>query len=352
MKHLVLKYLVLGIALLVPRFVPAQDAIDTTIQNQMTKQKIVSLSVGIVKNGKVVITRSYGIANVEHGVRASENTAYKLGSVSKQMVATAIMQMVESKRLSLQDSLHKFFNDAPRHWRQMTIRHLLNHTSGLQRESPAFEAMLEKPDSLLIRSAYKDTLVFSTGTQWQYCNLSYFILADIIRQLSGQPFAVYMREMMFKKNGLLNTQTTSVSSIIPNRADGYVNNNGTLVNAEDYIALRPSGAFVSTIRDMLKWEMALQQNSILTENTLQQMWNDKVKTPAKSTNGEAIYYGYGWRITRYRNKDIVFHTGVLPGFRAVFYRIPSEKTAIIILTNSETQDIIGIAEGLVDRIYE
>jgi CubicO group peptidase (beta-lactamase class C family) len=347
-----MKHLVLYIAFLLPRLVPAQDAIDTTIQNQMARQKIVSLSVGIVKNGKVMTTRSYGIANVEHGVRASENTAYKLGSVSKQIVATAIMQMVESKRLSLQDSVQKFFKDAPRHWRQITIRHLLNHTSGLQRESPAFEPMLEKPDSLLIRAAYKDTLAFPTGTQWQYCNLSYFILADIIRQLSGQPFAVYMREMMFKKNGLLNTQTTSVSSIIPNRAGGYVNNNGTLVNAEDYIALRPSGAFVSTVNDMVKWEMALQQNSIMTENTLQQMWSDKVKTPAKSTNGEPIYYGYGWRITRYRGKDIVFHTGVLPGFRAVFYRIPSEKIAIIILTNSETQDIVSIAEGLVDRISE
>ena len=347
-----MKHLVLCIAFLLPRLVPAQDAIGTTIQNQMTKQKIVSLSVGIVKNGKVMTTRSYGIANVEHGVRASENTAYKLGSVSKQIVATAIMQMVESKRLSLQDSVQKFFKDAPRHWRQITIRHLLNHTSGLQRESPAFEPMLEKPDSLLIRAAYKDTLAFPTGTQWQYCNLSYFILADIIRQLSGQPFAVYMREMMFKKNGLLNTQTTSVSSIIPNRAAGYVNNSGAMLNAEDYIALRPSGAFVSTVNDMLKWEMALQQNSIMTENTLQQMWIDKVKTPAKSTNGEAIYYGYGWRITRYRGKDIVFHTGVLPGFRAVFYRIPSEKTAIIILTNSETQDIVSIAEGLVDRISE
>lgn len=352
MTDTMIKYLVFCIAFLLPRLVAAQDAIDTYLQNQITKQNLVSLSAGIVKNGKIMTTRSYGTANVEHNVRASENTAYKLGSVSKQIVATAIMQMVENKRLSLQDSVQKFFKDAPRHWRQITIRHLLNHTSGLQRESPAFEEMLEKPDSVLIRAAYKDSLAFPTGTQWQYCNLGYFILADIIRQLSGQPFSVYMREMVFKKNGLLHTQTTSVSSIIPNRAGGYVVNNGTMLNAENYIALRPSGAFVSTISDLVKWEMALQKNTILAENTLQQMWKDSVKTPAKSANGEPIYYGYGWRTTRYRNKDIVFHTGVLPGFRAIFYRIPSEKTAIVILTNSETQDIVGIAEGLVDRIVE
>ena len=95
----------------------------------------------------------------------------------------------------------KFFKDAPSHWGKITIRHLLNHTSGLQRESPAFEAMVEKPDSVLIRAAYKDSLAFPTGTKWQYCNLSYFILADIIRQISGQPFATYMKEQIFIKNG-------------------------------------------------------------------------------------------------------------------------------------------------------
>lgn len=292
--------------------------------------------------------KGYGNANLEHGVRASEKTVYKLGSVSKQMVATAIMKLVENGKVSLQDPVNRFFNDAPRHWNAITIRHLLNHTSGLQRESPAFEPMLEKPDSVLIRAAYNDSLAFPTGTKWQYCNLSYFILADIIRKVSRQSFAAYMKNEIFMNNGLTNTQTTSVATIIPNRAAGYVNEKDTRMNAEDYIALRPSGAFVSTISDMLKWEMLLQSNKILTEKSLQQMWSDTVKTPATGFRGEAIYYGYGWRITRYLNKTVVFHTGVLPGFRAMLYRFPYEKTAIVILTNSETQDITAIAEGIAD----
>jgi CubicO group peptidase (beta-lactamase class C family) len=169
--------------------------------------------------------------------------------------------------------------------------------------------------------------------------------------MSGQSFAKYMMNEIFRKNGLLNTQTTSIRHIVFNRADGYVNNHDTISNAEDYIALRPSGAFISTINDMLKWEKLLQENKILSQKSLQQMWGDNVKTTAISTNGETIYYGYGWRITRYQNKNVVFHTGALPGFRSVFYRFPDEKTAIIILTNSEPPDIAIIAEGLADIIF-
>jgi CubicO group peptidase (beta-lactamase class C family) len=346
-----MKSFLVFVALLISNLSIAQDAIDKYIQTQMGKEKIMSLAVGIIKNGEIIKAKGYGIANLEHSIATSENTVYKLGSVSKQFIATAIMKMVEDGKLTLQDPVNKFFKDAPNHWSKITIRHLLNHTSGLQRESPAFEPMVEKPDSVLIRSAYKDSLGFPTGAKWQYCNLSYFILADIIRQVSGQSFAQYMKNEIFRKNGLLNTQTTSVKSIIPNRADGYVYENKTLVNAQDYIALRPSGAFVSTINDMIKWEMSLQESKMLSEKNLQQMWNDKVKTPAFSANNEALYYGYGWRMTRYLNKDIVFHTGILPGFRTIFYRIPAEKTVIIILANSELQDIIKTTEGLADVIF-
>lgn len=346
-----MKFFFVYLSVLISGLSSAQDAIDKYIQSQIEQEKITGISVGIVKNGEVVKVKGYGKANIEHNIPASENTVYKLASVSKQFIATAIMKMIEDRKISLQDPVNKFFKDAPSQWNKITIRHLLNHTSGLQRESPAFEAMVEKPDSILIKAAYKDSLAFPTGTKWQYCNLGYFMLADIIRITNGQPFTQYMRDEIFLKHGLLNTQSTSVKTIISGRADGYVNDNNRLLNAEDYIALRPSGAFISTIHDLIKWELLLQQNKVLKENTLKQMWSDKEKTPAVSANGEIIYYGYGWRVTRYLNKDIVFHTGVLPGFRTIFYRIPAEKTAIIILTNSEPKDIVKITEGLADIIY-
>jgi CubicO group peptidase (beta-lactamase class C family) len=161
-----------------------------------------------------------------------------------------------------------------------------------------------------------------------------------------------MENDFFKRYGLPNTSVTSYKPVIKRRADGYVADQGIFSNAVDYIALRPSGAFLSTVNDMLKWEMLLQENEILEAEHLHRMWEDVVKTTAKSTNGEVIYYGHGYRVANYLDRKVVFHTGALPGFRAIFYRFPKEKTAIVVLTNSEPENIVAIAEGLADIIFE
>jgi CubicO group peptidase (beta-lactamase class C family) len=326
--------------------------IDSFINQQMKQQGIVGLSIGIVKNGKLLMAKGYGYANVEYKVPASEHSVYKLASVSKHMVATGIMLLAQERNLDLSDPITKFFNDAPASWNQVTVRHLLNHTSGLQRESPAFRNMVVQPDSVLIKAAYTTNFIFPTGTNWQYCNLGYFMLADIIRQVSGQPFPDFMRERVFRRNGLQNTQVTTLIDIVPNRAAGYVRvRPDSLVNAVNNVALRPSGAFLSTIDDMIKWEMLMQNNQFLSKNTWQQMWTDTVKTPDKNKDGTPVYYGYGWSVLKLGNRNLVSHGGSLQGFRTIYYRFPSERTAIIILTNSEPADVGRIASGISEIVF-
>lgn len=327
-------------------------AIDTFLKGELSRQRIAGLSVGIIRDGKIVMAKGYGYANLEYDIPATENTVYKLGSVSKHIVATAIVQLAEEGKLSFTDPIHKFYPDAPDHWKSITIRHLLNHTSGLERESPAFEAMVQKPDSVLIKASYRDSLDYATGAKWQYSNLGYFILADIIRKLRFTSFREYMEQGFFRKYGLDHSGVTSYRPVIKGRADGYIYGQGSFTNAEDYIALRPSGAFLSTVTDMLRWELMLQEGKILPGEALQQMWQDLVKTPAISANGEPVFYGYGYRVTRFLGRQIVFHTGVLPGFRAAFYRIPAERTAIVVLTNSEPENVLAIAEGVAGMVLE
>jgi len=313
---------------------------------------MVGLSIGIIKNGKLLMAKGYGFANLEYNIPATEKTVYKLASVSKHMVATGIMLLAQEGKLKLTDSVTKFFKDAPVSWNKVTVRHLLNHTSGLQRESPAFRNMVIQPDSILIRAAYSTNFVFPTGTSWQYCNLGYFMLADIIRQTSGQSFPDFMKEKVFRRNGMQNTQTTSLSAIIPNRAGGY--GRGTrdsVVNAENNVALRPSGAFLSNISDMLKWEMLMQNNQFLSEKTWQQMWTDTEKSGETNGDGTPVYYGYGWSISKMGNRKLVSHGGSLQGFRTNYYRFPSEKTAIIILTNSEPVNTGRIADGVSEIVF-
>ena len=334
-------------------FVQAQDKneIDSYIQKQISEQKITGLAVGIVKDGKLLVSKGYGMANIELNVPASDTSVFKLASVSKQMIATAIMKLVQEGKINLTDPVNKYFTDAPATWNNITIRNLLNHTSGLERESPAFDAMEVQPDSLLIKRAYRDNLVFVTGTKWQYCNLGYFMLADIIRRVSGKPFPQYMREEIFVKNGLNKTRTTTVTDLVLGRAGGYINKGGdTVVNAEEYIALRPSGAFISTITDMIKWEMLIQQNKILTKENWQKMWTDVVKED--STKPTSPSYGYGWEVSSYLDRQAVHHGGSLPGFRTIFFRFPTDNTAIIVLTNSNHANPTAIAKGLADILYK
>lgn len=329
-----------------------KDPIDTFIEQQMKQQKITGLSLGIIRNGKIYKTKGYGYANLEYNVPVTNNTVFKLASVSKQMVATGIMILVQEGKLKLTDPITKYFKEAPEFWNSITIRHLLNHSSGLPRESPAFDATKVQPDSILIRAAYKEKLVFPTGTSWQYCNLGYFMLADIIRQLSGLPFQEFLKERIFDKYGLHATQTTTLSTIVPYRADGYIHLGGdTILNAINYIALRPSGAFISTITDLLKWETMIEKQELLSKESWEQMWQDTVKTTYRSTDFTTIYYGYGWNVTTYRNRKLLYHGGSLPGFRTMYYRFPEDKTAIIVLTNTEPVDAGRIALGVAKILH-
>jgi len=329
-----------------------QDSIDVFITNQMKKQGIMGLSIGIIKNGKIIKTKGYGQANIELDVPASEKTVYKIASISKQFIAVAIMKLVQEGKLNISDPITKFIKDVPAKWRSITIRHLLHHTSGVPVEPPGFDGMKEQTDSIYIRKAYKDSLAYPIGSKFEYSNFGYFILADIIRITSGLSFSEYMKKYIFDESGLNSTRTTSLEAIVPNRAAGYMKNtNDSIINAPNYIALRPSGAFLSNINDLLKWEMVMQNNKLLTRQNWNQIWDDTTQTPFTMDN-EAIYYGYGWMTNKVSRKQFVHHGGSLPGFKSVYFRYIEEKTAIIILTNSDNADAYGIAFGVKELLQK
>lgn len=316
----------------------------------MKQQKIVGLSIGIIKNGKVIKAKGYGQANIELNVPASEKTVYKIGSVSKQFIAAGIIKLVQDGKLKLSDPITKFIKDAPVKWDSITIRHLLNHTSGLPLDPPGFNGMIEQADSVYIKTAFKDSLAFPTGSKYEYSNFGYFVLADIIRITSRLSFSEYMKKYIFDECGLSCTRTTSLEAIVPNRAAGYIKKaNDSLINAPNYIALRPSGAFLSNINDLLKWEMDMQDNKLFSQKYWNQMWDDTIKTPFTMDN-EPIYYGYGWMTNKVNGKQFVHHGGSLPGFKSVYFRYIQDKTAIIILTNSDDADAYGIAFGVSDLL--
>lgn len=343
-------FLFLTLSFLPLTTIAQQDSIDVFISNQMKQQGIIGLSIGIVKNGKVTKAKGYGQANIELNIPASERTVYKIGSVSKQFIGAGIMKLVQEGKIKVSDTITQFIKDAPAKWNSITIRHLLNHTSGLPLDPPGFDGMKEQTDSVYIKSAFTDSLAFTTGSKYEYSNFGYFILAEIIRITSHLSFSEYMKKYIFDEGGLNNTRTTSLEAIIPNRAAGYIKNaNDSILNAPNNVALRPSGAFLSNINDLLKWEMDMQNNKVLTQKSWNQMWDDTIKTPLTMDN-EVIHYGYGWMTNKVNGKQFVHHGGSLPGFKSVYFRYIEDKTAIIILTNSDTANAYGIAFGVSDLL--
>ena len=315
------------------------DSIDIIIRHHMEKQKIPGLSIAIIQNGKTMLNKGFGYANLEHMVPASERTVFRLASISKQFFGTAILKLSQDGKLSPDDNLKKYFVDAPEFWRGITIKHLLTHTSGLVREAPGYENFVVKSDLDVIKSAYSAPLEFPTGTKYQYCNLGYFIIAEIITQVSKMPWQEYVKKELFDPAGMQETYLTEYYPVIPHRADGYVYNNGTYVNAEPMIAIRPSGGFLSTTSDMIKWEQVLlQKNIILSVENWNKLWYPHFKTSDK----QDTYYGYGWVIDTIDGHKTIGHSGGNIGFRTHYLRYVDKGLSIIVLTNSNNAVPIDI----------
>ena len=317
------------------------DKVDDYVKAQMERQHIPGVSLVVIKDDKIIKSAGYGLANVELNVPATADTVYKIGSVSKQFIAAGIMLLVQDGKISLDDPVSKFLEGTPDTWKPITVRHLLTHTSGIVREAPGFDPLKVQNDADVIKTAYPLPLRFTPGEKYEYCNVGYFTLAEIISKVGGKPWGDFLKERVFEPLGMNSTRTTNMTELVPNRANGYFWRNGKLQNASIYFALRPSGAFLSTVVDLAKWDAALNAGKILTPSTLEQMW-----TPVKLSNGTTFPYGFGWQLEPIRDHKQVNHGGSLPGFRAQLTRFVDHKLTIAVLTNGDNANAAAIAIGV------
>ena len=333
---------ILALVLLLSAAVAARaDKVDDYVREQMQKQHLPAVSLAVIKDQKIVKVEGYGLANVELNVPAKPDTVYKIGSVSKQFIATGVMLLADEGRLSLDDHISKYLEGTPESWAPITIRHLLTHTSGIVREAPGFDPFKIQNDADVIKTAYSLPLRFAPGEKWEYCNVGYFSLAEIIHKVTGKAWGDYLTERVFAPLDMKATRTTDMAAIVPNRASGYVWRNDKLQNAGIYFALRPSGAFLSTVLDLAKWDAALNSEAVLKQTARAQMW-----TPVKLNSGATHQYGFGWELDAIGAHKWVHHGGSLPGFRAEFARFLDDKVTVIVLTNGDNADAGAIAFGV------
>ncbi len=329
------------VLLLVATLAAQADKIDDYVKAEIQRQRIPGASIAVIKDGKVIKAEGYGLANVELNVPARPETVYKIGSVSKQFIAAGIMLLVQEGKLSLDDKISKFLEGTPDTWREITVRHLLTHTSGIIREAPGFDPLKIQADAEVIKTAYPLPLRFAPGEKWEYCNVGYFSLAEIIHKVSGKPWGDYLSERLFMPLEMNASRTTTQTGMVMNRAGGYFWKDDKLENASIYFALRPSGAFLSSVLDLAKWDAALYTDKILKQSTLSQMW-----LPVKLNSGATHPYGFGWELSTVRGHKLVHHGGSLPGFRAQFARFVDDKLSVVVLTNADNADPNLMALGI------
>ena len=314
------------------------DKVDDHVRAEMARSKVPSLSLAVIRDGQLVKVQGYGLADVERQVPATPDTVYKIGSVSKQFIATGIMVLVQDGQLSLEDPVSKHLQGTPASWSRITVRHLLTHTSGIVREGPGFDPFKIQSDADVVTSAYPLPLRFEPGTKWEYCNTGYFALAEIIRKVSGTPWSEYLHAKVFQPSGMTSTRPTSARD--PMRAVGYAGKDNRDV-APDWPAVRPSGAFLSTVRDLVKWDRVLATTQILNDESRRQMW-----TPVRLNDGSSHPYGFGFELGTRAGRPHVGHGGSLPGFRAIYARFPEDRLTVIVLTNGDEVDRAAIVNGI------
>jgi CubicO group peptidase (beta-lactamase class C family) len=270
-------------------------------------------SVIIIHQGKILLNKGYGLANIQQNKPNTPGTVFRLGSITKQFTAMAILQLYDKQKLQITDYVEKYL-PGTLNGNKITIKHLLTHTSG----------MSESLDS---------ELVFSPGNQISYSNAGYNLLGKIIEKVSGISYEKYLQENIFKPLGMDNTGYEHPDKKVKDSAVGYkIIDNGSYIDASesDISGAFAAGALYSTAEDMYRWDQALYTEKLIKAVTLNQAFSQ-----VTLNDGSKAKYGFGWMVNQWRGLKEVSHGGDITGFNSYIARFPEEQFTVIVLSNIE-----------------
>ena len=307
----------------------------------------------VIKEGKPLFAKGYGLADFEKKTPCTTNTNFRLASVTKQFTAMAVLILAERGKLSLEDRLPKFFPKFPAYGKTISLRHLLTHTSGL----PDYEGHI--PDGTTIPLSDRDVLLilrqesktdFAPGAQFHYSNSAYALLALIVENVSGKTFPAFVKEKIFNPLGMTNSIAYVVGlSGVPNRAYGYVNGTSGWELSDQSVtsAVLGDGGIYSSVADLFKWDQALYTEKLISLKMLA----DAFTAHSSQSDFKGSGYGYGWYVGNFRDTEHIWHYGSTCGFSTRVERFPGRRLSVIVLTTRRNAEISPIVGKLVELFW-
>ena len=291
----------------------------------------------VVKDGKTLLRRAYGMADVAGKVPMRPEATLRLGSITKQFTAVAIMMLADEGKLALTDPITKFLPDYPAQGKLITVEHLLTHTSGIVSYTgkPDFASRAGRDLTVpqVIDYFKNDPLEFAPGSKYAYNNSGYFLLGAIIEKLSGQSYATFVEQRIFTPLKMTHTAYEGSERALTQRAAGHTQTDAGYGASTPLSMSQPyaAGALVSTIDDLAKWDAAVVAGKLLKPASWKQAF-----TPYALTGGKRTDYGYGWNVGKLRGSEAISHGGGINGFSTFAIRMPKEKVFVAMLANSDS----------------
>ena len=309
--------------------------------------KVVGLGIGVASGDETLVNKGFGLANVELNVPATANTVYRIGSITKEFTAAAVLLLVEDREISLDGVLTEYLPGYPKQGDSVTIRQLLQHTSGVPDFTRLTNYRRERPLDVsreqVLDRFQKLPLEFQPGERHRYCNSGYFLLGLVVEEVSGKSFREFVEQRLFRKLGMRRSYCDSSSLIIPQRAAGYTRWRGKLRNAPHISLSQTIGAgnVATTTTDLILW-----QRGLVTHRLLRIESADLMTTRGKLKNGKSFNYGCGLRIESVAKQKVIQHGGAISGFRSHLAYYPDSELTVAVVANCDHAN----AKKIADRI--
>ena len=352
-----------GVVCILANIVPAQDTrqwslsgkVDAVVKQQIKAYNIPGLSVAVVQHGQVVLSKSYGWADLENRVAVTDNTLFRIGSITKSITATAAMMMAERHQLDLNAPVQRYCPGYPEKEWPVTTRQLLAHIGGVR----GFRSEAGMSPELLSDSHYlrvadslplfaNDPLTAKPGTHYEYSNYGYDLIGCALEAASGLPFDELLRKLIFTPAGMTATTLDDSLAIIPQHSRYYTHTNDRAVrNAKsiDTSNRIPAAGLLSTANDLASFVLALESGKLLSSGSIRQMWTEPI-----NADGHQNGYALGWMIHQLKATSVVAHTGEQPGSSAILCIFPNSQAAYVVLANADAAGLWKWADQIAELI--